>query len=290
MQRNLYLSLFYAMITILLWSVTYVFTKLAMDYYSSSSLALLRCAVASVCLGGVLVVRKSPLPPLSSLPRFLLSGATGFAVYLIVFNMASKMLNPTTSCVIISTTPIITALLALLLFGEKLGVIRWLAIGMAFCGILVMALWNGVLHLSTGTLWMLLAAALLSMYNILQRFLSKTIDPLAVAAYSFFAGTVMLLPFVPETVEQVRHASAANIWLAIFLGALPSAVANLFWAKAFALAPTTSTVSNTMFLTPFLALVFEYVVTAGLPGAETFVGGGIIMASLLVFVWASRKG
>lgn len=289
MQRNLFLSQLYAILTISLWSSAYVFTKVALQYYSFSSLALLRCAVASICLGVILVVQKKPFPGAASLSHFFLSGATGFALYILVFNIGSDALNPTTSCIIISTSPIITALLALICFREKLERLKWIAIGVAFCGILVMTLWDGDLFISKGIFWMLAAAILISIYNILQRSLSKSIEPLTITAYSFFAGTILLAPFLPEAVAEIHNASAYQIWLVVFLGAFPSAIAYLFWAKALSLTPSTSNVSNYMFLTPFLALLLDYIVTSNLPGIATFIGGGIIMASLIVFLWASRK-
>lgn len=289
MRRNLFMSQVYALLTVLLWSSAYVFTKVALEFYSVSSLALLRCAVASLCLVGVLVVKKASFPGLAALPRFFASGAVGFALYILVFNKGAALLNPTTSCVIISTSPIVTALLAQFCFGEKLGPLRWLAIGLAFCGILVMTLWDGDFFVSEGILWMLAAALLISSYNILQRSLTKQFEPLLVTAYSFFAGTALLFPFLSGAMEQVQSAQTAQIWLVIFLGVCPSALAYLFWAKALALAPSTGSVSNYMFLTPFLALVLEYTVTGELPGIATFVGGGIIMASLIIFLWSSRK-
>lgn len=152
-----------------------------------------------------------------------------------------------------------------------------------------MTLWDGSLSISKGIFWMLAAAILISMYNTIQRSLTKMFEPLLVTSYSFFSGTILLAPFLPEAVVQIRNASIFQIWLVIFLGAFPSAIAYLFWAKALALAPRTSNVSNYMFLTPFFALLLEYVVINDLPGIATFIGGGAIMASLIVFLWASRK-
>ena len=289
MSRNLFLSQLYALLTVLLWSSAYVFTKVALQYYSSPSLALLRCAVASICLGGVLVVQRKNFPGMASLPHFFISGAMGFALYLLVFNKGSETLNPTTSCILISLSPIITALMARVCFGEKLGVLRWVATGMAFLGILIMTLWNGVILISEGIYWMLTAAIFISIYNILQRFLGKKFDPVIVTAYSFFASTILLTPFSAEAADQIFHAPPSHIWLVIFLGACPSALAYLLWVKALSLAPNTGNVSNYMFLTPFLALLLEYVVTKDLPELSTVVGGGVIMASLVVFLWASRK-
>ena len=288
MSHNLVLSQLYAALTVLMWSSAYVFTKIALKYYSFSSLALLRCAVASICLGGVLVFQKKSFPGMTSLPAFLFSGALGFAIYILVFNKGSELLNPTTSCIIISTSPIITALLARICFGEKLGRLRWIATVMAFGGILVMTLWNGVFLISEGVYWMLTAAIFISLYNIAQRFLAKQFEPLTITSYSFFAGTLLLVPFIHDAFEQVINASASQISLLIFLGVCPSALAYLLWTKAISIAPTTSSVSNYMFLTPFLALLLEYIITNNIPDIATFIGGGIIMASLCIFLGGSR--
>ena len=289
MPHNLFMSQIYAFLTVFLWSSAYVFTKIALESFSFASLALLRCGVASLCLGAVLAVRKKPFPGLTSLPWFAVSGATGFALYILVFNMGSVSLNPTTSCVIISTSPIITALLAQLFFKEDLGPLRWVALVLAFCGILVMTLWDGSFSISDGTVWMLAAAICISAYNIMQRLLAKRFEPLTITAYSFFAGTLLLAPFTPGAVEQLGSAPASHLWLVIFLGACPSALAYVLWTKALSIAPTTGNVSNYMFMTPFMALLLEYGVTDNLPGFATFAGGGIIMASLGIFIWASRR-
>lgn len=289
MQRYFLLSQACAFATVLLWSSAYVFTKVALEQYSVAALALLRCAVAAICLGAALAVKRSPFPGLAALPRFCLAGAAGFALYTLAFNKGSASLNPTTSCIIIATSPIITALLAQLRFKERLSLRKWLAIALAFCGILLMTLWDGVFAVSEGMPWMLLAALLISIYNILQRSLSRRFTPLLVTAYSFFAGAALLMPFLPEAVRQLGAAPPGQAALVLFLGAGPSAAAYLLWTKALSIAPKTSSVSNYMFLTPFLALLLEYAVTGKLPGAATFAGGGVIIAGLLVFILADRK-
>lgn len=289
MRRNFLLSQIFAFLTVLFWSSAYVFTKVALQHYSFSSLAFLRCAIAAVCLGGVVLAKRSPFPGRSALPRFLLAGATGFALYILIFNKGSATLNPTTSCIVISTSPIITAFLAQAAFGEKLRRAGWYAIALAFCGILVMTLWDGSLLLSGGIAWIFAAAVLISVYNLLQRSLSRRYSALTVTTYSFLAATLLLLPFSPEAVAQMRDASTAQLVLAAFLGVCPSAAAYLCWAKALAHAPSTGAVSNYMFLTPFLALLLDYAVTGQLPGTATFVGGAIILSGLWLFVAAERK-
>lgn len=278
----------YAFLTVLLWSSAYVFTKVALAHFTAAPLGFIRCLVASVVLGAVVVARGIKAPPLRLLPRFVLAGFAGLTLYLILFNHGTTTLSPTTSCIVISTAPIITALLARLFLGERIGPHGWAAILLAFAGILVMTLWEGTVEVNRGVLWVAGAAFLISTYNLLQRSLAKTCAPLQITAYCFFAGTLTMLPFVPETLRQVAAAPASACLIALFLGIFPSALAYLSWAKAMAIAPKASYVAAYMFLTPFLSLALEYAIISQYPDAGTLIGGTIIMAGLVLFAMAGK--
>jgi Predicted permease, DMT superfamily len=260
-----------------------VFTPVSLQYFSAASLGLLRCGIAATCLLGVMLVRNVPPPPLRALPVFILSGATGFTLYIITFNTGAALLNATTSCVVIAASPIITALLAIPVFRERLALKQWAAIALAFGGILIMFLYEGTFSTSTGLTWMLAASLLISLYNILQRRLAQRFNSLQITAYSFCTGSVLLLFALPEAAAQAADAPPLQILMVCFLGVFPSAAAYMLWARALALAPATSQVTNFMFLTPFLALMLDYAVTGMVPDAATCVGGGVIVSALVFF-------
>lgn len=289
MEKSFALSQLYAFITVALWSTAYVFTKVALAHFSAFSLGLVRCGVASLCLLAVLLLKREKPPAAAHIHLFLASGLAGFSLYLIAFNTGSATLSPTATCIIISLSPIITALLALILFKEKLNRRQWLATLLAFGGVVVMTLWDGAFSVSTGLLWTLAAAILVSVYNILQRTLSRRYGALGITTYSFFAGALFLTPFLPEAAAQLRSADETQLALACFLGVFPSALAYLFWGKAFAVAPKTSYVANYMFLTPFLALLLEYAILGTVPGIGNIVGGMIIILSLFLFISAKQN-
>lgn len=301
-----------AFLTVLFWSSAYVFTPVALEHFSVPGLAFLRCATASFCLACMLAAgrkttsgttRRTPEAPGANepennpdfqttsapavfkkyLPRFVLSGASGFALYVLAFNKGSLSLNPTTSCIIISTTPIISAVMARFCFSEQLRPVQWLAILLAFCGILVLTLWEGSLALSGGIFWMMCAAVLISLYTILQRGLARSFSALQVTTGSFFTGTLLLTPFLPAALAEMYAAPLGHSGLVIFLGLCPSALAYWLWTKALAHTAKTSAVTNYMYLTPFLALLLDFVVSGQAPGSGTFLGGGVILAGLLLF-------
>ena len=288
-MNNFYLSQIYAFITVFLWSTSYVFTKLALQHFSAGALGFFRCLVASLCLLLVLLLKKQPLPRASLLPGLVASGAAGFAVYFVLFNTGSSLLNATTACVVISTSPIITALLALGIYRERISPAGWFSILLAFGGILVMMLHKGGLSLTGGLPWMLGAAFLISVYNILQRGLSRHCGALQSIAYSYFSGTALLFWCLPGALEELARASWTHIALACYLGVFPGAVAYGVWTRALAVAPKTSGVTNYMLLTPFLALLLEYGLTDVVPGMETFLGGGMILLGLLCYAVSGRR-
>lgn len=279
----------YAFLTIVLWASSYIGTKLALDSFSVGALGFIRSLVGAAALGALALAGKIERPKLADAPRFALSGLTGFALYLLLFNFGSTMLGPTTTCIVVATAPIITAFLAFLLFRERLAVLGWAALALAFAGILILSLWDGDLVVNRGIAWTAAAAAAFAVTNIAQRDLARRYTPLTIAAHGFFVATIVLAYAAPDAVSQMAQASPSRILLALYLGLFPSAVAYAAWAKALAIAPNTSVVANYMFLTPFVSLLFEYAVTARFPGAGTLIGGAVVLAALALFSLAGKR-
>ena len=121
-------SQWYAFATVVLWSSAFVFTKVALLSFSSTALGFLRCAIASVVLYAVLRCKGVRMLSWRELPRFTLSGSLGFSIYLFIFNKGSETLTAATGCILIATAPIITALMASVVFRERLTRLAWIAL------------------------------------------------------------------------------------------------------------------------------------------------------------------
>ena len=100
----------YATITIVFWSLAYVFTRLALQVFSSFSLGFLRYLIASCTLIVIALATKMKPLRLLDLPWFFLSGAIGFFLYMICFNQGQATVTAATGSVVIATVPVITAL------------------------------------------------------------------------------------------------------------------------------------------------------------------------------------
>ncbi|PPK78754.1 EamA-like transporter family protein [Lacrimispora xylanisolvens] len=278
----------YAMITIIFWSLAYVLTRLSLQYFTPFSLGFLRYFVASCTLIIVWVLTRMKLPQRKDLPYFILAGALGFFFYMIAFNLGQKTVTASTGSIVIATVPLLTAFIARFVYREKMSLVQWLALIIEFAGVAVLTLMNGILSFNIGLVWLFLAALALSLYNLLQRRLTKKYTALQTSAFSIFFGTILLAVFLPVSVRQITNAPPIQWVYLVILGVFSSAIAYVSWSKAFAKAEKTSQVSNYMFVTPFLTSLFGFLMADEIPELSTLVGGGIILFGVFVFNFGEK--
>ena len=278
----------YASITIIFWSAAYVFTRLALKYFSPFSIGFYRYIIASVLLLFISLIIKIKIPDKNDIKWFILAGFFGFFFYMITFNIGLITVSVSTSSLIIATTPVITTLLARILYKEKLGIIQYIAIIIQFTGVGVLTLMNGVFSINTGLIWLLLASICVSIYNLLIRKLTKKYSAVHTSIISIWFGTIMLLIFLPNAVTEIKTAPILAIVFLIILGIFPSAISYISWSCAFSKSKNASSVTNYMFLTPFLTTLFGVLIAKEIPDSATIIGGIIIMMGMFIYNFFDR--
>ena len=273
----------WAMATILFWSLAYVLTRLSLQHFTAFPLGFLRYLAASAALIVVLVIKKTALPAKADWKWFALGGAIGFFLYMLAFNKGCETVTAATGSVVLATVPVLTALLARFIHGERLMPYQWAAMAVEFLGVALLTLMDGVFSVNAGLLYLLGAVVLLSAYNLLQRRLTRTYSGLQASAYSVLAGTAMLAVFAPQAVGEALTATPLQLVCVAALGVFSSAVAYVAWANAFARAEKASQVSNYMFVTPLLATLLGFLMMNEVPDRGTILGGSVILVGMLLF-------
>jgi len=273
----------YSMVTIIIWSMAYILTKIGLKYYSPLGLSVFRYIAASIFFVLVVFVKNVPFPDIKDIPWFFALGATGFSIYVLTFNIGAQSVSVATSSIIIATTPIFTALAARMIFNEKISKIGWSGILIEFIGVIFICLWEGIFSLNIGILWILISAFSFSIYNILQRKLINKYTPIQTTTYSIFAGTIILLAFLPKVLPELE----TSVWQAnvsvIVMGIVCSGIAYLLWSKALYLADKTSDVSNFLFISPLLTTIMGFFTLFEIPTIGIWVGGAIIFLGIILF-------
>ena len=272
-----------AFIAIFFWATAFVLTKVVLKEVDVTTLGVLRYFFASIIVIFILIKQKISLPKLKDIPAFVFAGFSGYAGYIVFFNMATLLSSPSTLSVINALAPAITAIVAYFIFNEKIKLIGWISMGISFCGILILTLWDGVLTINKGILYMLAGCLLLSLYNISQRYLTKKYSSFDVSMYSMLIGGILLVIYSPSSITNMFSISLTSLILIIYMSIFPSIISYFFWTKAFELAKSTTEVTSFMFVTPVLATFMGMLILGDIPKLSTLIGGVVIILGMILF-------
>ncbi len=254
-------------------------------------LAAARFATATVLVLGWLAWRRPRRPTARDAMAFALSGLLGIAGYNALLNIAELSVAPGAAAFIMSTSPIVTALLSTLFLREKLNRWGWAGSLFSFAGIgLIASGQHGGLALGSGTTLILLAAAGSAVYFVLQRRLIPVYGPLACTAYTLLAGAVPLLPWLPGALRSLAAPGALHAALpaVLVLGIFPAALGYASWTFALShFGPARAT--HFLYLVPAAAMGLSIFMTGERPGLATLGGGSMAIAGVAAVALRGRS-
>ena len=271
--------------TIDVWATAFPFGKVALQSVDALTLSVAR-VVGGAILMLIIGVFKGLHIPTSwrEWGLYILLGATGNFVYQVVFNEGLRTIPAATSSIIMALTPMTTALMALVVYKDKIRPIGWLFTITAFVGVAIIILWNSTLTIPMGAIWTLIGMILFAVYNILNRGLSlKGYDSITIAMWSMFTGAIMALPFADHAIEMIGAAPITAKLAMVYLAFFSSALGFVFWSYAFEHAEKVSDVTNFMYISPIVAAVVAAFLLGEYPNMGLYIGAPIILGSLYLF-------
>lgn len=277
-------------VTVLLWGSAFPAIKFGLQSYSPGHLAALRLFIGAIGLTVFAVVRKIKLPDLRDVPAVLLLGFLGFAVYHTALSYGENSVSAGESSLIVSTTPIFSAILAALFLKEPLPKIGWLGSVIAFLGVAMISFGkdDSLAKLSLGALWILTAALGESFYFVFQSKYLKKYGFLPFTVYTIIAGAVCMLFFLPGLAGEVLRASASSTYAVLYLGLIPTLI------PYFALAYITSIVgaseaTSSLYLTPVIALIISWIWLGEIPAFLSLAGGTLALMGVSLSSFKGNK-
>ncbi|WP_186181466.1 DMT family transporter [Burkholderia gladioli] len=277
--------------TVLSWASAFPFIRIGLHELSPMQLAAARFATATVLVLGWLAWRRPRRPTARDAMAFALSGLLGIAGYNALLNTAELSVAPGAAAFIMSTSPIVTAILSTLFLREKLNRWGWVGSLFSFAGIgLIASGQPGGLALGSGTTLILLAAAGSAVYFVLQRRLIPVYGPLACTAYTLLAGAVLLLPWLPGALRSLAAPGALHAALpaVLVLGIFPAALGYASWTFALShFGPARAT--HFLYLVPAAAMGLSIFMTGEQPGLATLGGGSMAIAGVAAVALRGRS-
>jgi drug/metabolite transporter (DMT)-like permease len=183
---------------------------------------------------------------------------------------------------ILAVTPLIVTALSVPLLGERVGVRRWSAIGVALIGVLII-LRPGLGAVHPIALVALLCALMFALYQILTRIVSRVDPPLTTLFYTALVGVgglTLIIPFYWITPDVAG-------WALFGLVAALGASGHFLLIKALQLAPA-STLQPFSYTILIWATLMGFLVFGNLPDLLT-VAGAIVIASSGIYAFARER-
>ena len=182
------------------------------------------------------------------------------------------------------TVPIFATILGALVLREATGVHRWSAVVVGFVGVVIVAQ-PGSGHIPLAGAATGLAAAFLSAsVSILIRRMGSSEPP---ATIVFYFSTLSMVPLVPAFLWTMGSHDATT-WVMLVCIGLVGAVGQLTMTTSLSLAPV-SVVVPMDYSGLIWATVYGWALFGVLPGAMTWAGAPLIVASGLYIVWREHR-
>ena len=210
---------------VLLWATGFIGARYAMPWAEPFTFLAARFGIAFLLLAAVLAFRPGRRTGIKPASHAFLAGILMHGVYLGgVFWAIHRGMPAGISALIVGLQPLITALMAGQLLGEKILPRHWLGLALGFAGVVIVlspkfGAIGGVAPATLGAA--LVAVAAMSLGTVLQKKFGDRTDPVASALYQYLGAALLMAAgsFALETREFTVNGELifAMAWLVLVL-------------------------------------------------------------------------
>ena len=270
-------------LTVLFWASAFVGIKAGLQSYSPGGLALFRFLSASICMFFIYIRQPIRQPvPLRDMLRIIFSGIVGVGFYHIGLNYGEIAVSSGIASFIISLSPLITIVLAVIFLNEKIHFFGILGMIISLFGVILIAL-SEENHVAfyLGIIYVFIAAFVGSVYSIMQKPFLKKYTAIDVTAYAIWGATLLLFIFLPNLAQEIKHASFRSTLAGIYLGIFPGTIAYLAWSYILIEMSASRAVTFLYFL-PIIATLLGWFLLDEVPALLALIGGVIALLGVWV--------
>ncbi len=229
------------LLAMLVWGVNVSAVKALTASFETLPLAALRMGVACIALSAIVLWRRGGVPRLTGRQLAVMAGCAFLMVYgnQILFAQGLLRSTATNGALIMALSPLVSALMAALVFGERFTARRMVGVALGFAGVAAVVLSHpgaGLSSAGIGDLMLALSVVSFAVGGVGVQRLARQVDPLSISWVIYLIGTFML---VVHTLLGPSRLGAAQLFpgpwpwaLVLFSGIAATAAGNLIWNRA----------------------------------------------------------
>ena len=270
----------FAFLAILLWSTVATAFKISLNFLTTVELVMYSTYSSTIFLFFYLIIIKHTqyiLPYFkSNLKKIIFLGFLNPFLYYLILFQAYNLLPAQEAQAINYTWALMLALLSVPILKHNLTFYDVIAGIICYFGVFIIASKGNIFGLNfsslLGIFYALLSTVIWALYW-LYNTKSKT-DSIVI----LFCNFLISLPFITLYYlffEQIRVPDIQGIYGAIYIGLFEMGLSFVFWLKAMKYTDKVSRISNLIFLSPFLSLIFIYF----------FVGEAILLSTIIGLIF-----
>ena len=282
-----------AILAILFWSTMSSAFKISLRFISPVNLLLYAAFFSIIVLFSILVFQNK-LSLLKTLSRrdLLNSALMGFLnpfLYYVVLFEAYSLLRAQEAGTLNYIWPLVLVLLSVPLLKQKIGWMSILAVFVSFFGIIIISTHGNIFALDfSSPLGVLLAVgsavfwALFWIFNMRDK--REEVSKIFLNIVFGFAYILILVLILGEFALPSPEALLG----AFYIGSFEMGITFVLWLRALKLSSDTAKVSNLVYLSPFIALIFIRYAVGEMILLSTVVGLGFIVAGILLQKYSEK--
>lgn len=283
-QRIYYVA---AILAIVIWSSSFISTKIAYTTFPPITLGAVRFIIASFILGVVLIIKKEKvIPTLQDLRIIAVSGFLGITLYFVMENIGLSLTTASNAALIVACYPAITALLERIIYKIKLSKRKIIGILLAIFGVYLLAyvpgaenqesqLLGNIILIATGLAW--------AFYNFTTRKVANKYPAVTLSFYQTIAGTLCFIPLAFIEKSEWQAPTLLSLSMLIHLGVLCSVIAFLLYN--FGLRKLSSSTSvSLMNLVPIFGVIFSMIILGETVTGQQIIGSIIVIGGVFLTI------
>lgn len=270
---------------VLIWSTSFVATKVALVEIPPLTIGLLRFALAAGILGLAGALQRTLSKPTRiDLVLLGIGGLLGFTLYSALENVGLDLATASDAALIVASFPVITLAFEMVIDRTGVSPLHVVGIVVTMIGVALIVhesavlpspnrLWGDIMLVFTGFLW--------AGYNFATRHVQRRYSTLTVIFYQTLLGAIGFVPLAIVEHDRWRIPGSDALLMIAYLGVFCSVLAFVFYAHG--LKGMRASMAVTLLnLIPVFGLVFAMLLLNESENVVQLIGGAVVIAGVVL--------